>query len=317
MCRYKILLRKTIVFLIILFLVYLYCFTYFLFAEEDFDCECTEDRILILQEPAMRGIDIELLQLRLIELEFFEGEVDGVYDLDVAKAVSNFQESKEMEVSGVVDFATWNALAEGFVTGNDKDKQGPGGEISIVINTYGRTLALYSDGELYKTYPVAIGKPSTKSPIGEWAIIQKSKDWGGGFGTRWLGLNVPWGIYGIHGTNKPWSIGRAASHGCFRMFNRDVEELFEWVPLKARVKVIGERLPIVVNRPLKPGQVGLEVMQLQDNLEAFGLNPGYKDARYGDTTEAAVRELQAQFGLEVNGIADWNVLFILDLPGEE
>ena len=47
-------------------------------------------------------------------------------------------------------------------------------------------------------------------------------NWGGGFGTRWLGLNVPWGIYGIHGTNQPWSIGTQASAGCIRMFNRHV-----------------------------------------------------------------------------------------------
>ncbi|MFW5982252.1 MAG: L,D-transpeptidase family protein, partial [Halanaerobiaceae bacterium] len=284
---------------------------------DDFSCECPADRILILQEPAMQGTDIELLELRLIELGFYEGEVDGVYDLEVAKAVSRFQEDREMDVTGVVDLDTWEALAEGFVTAREKEKNAPDGEISLVINTNSRTLALYSDDEVYKTYPVAIGKPSTKSPIGEWAIIQKSKDWGGGFGTRWLGLNVPWGIYGIHGTNKPWSIGRAASHGCFRMFNRDVEELYEWAPLKTRVKVVGKRLPINVNQVLKPGQVGLEVMQLQDNLEAFGLNPGYKDARYGETTETAVRELQAQYGLEVDGIADWNVLYILDLPGEE
>ena len=153
--------------------------------------------------------------------------------------------------------------------------------------------------------------------MGEWAIITRSKDWGGGFGTRWLGLNVPWGIYGIHGTNKPWSIGRAASHGCFRMFNRDVEELFEWVPVKTRVKIIGKRLPVNVNRPLKPGQMGLSVMQLQDNLQLHGYDPGYKDARYGDTTESAVKELEAQFKLNVDGHADWNILYLLDLPGDE
>lgn len=123
----------------------------------------------------------------------------------------------------------------------------------IIINTYQRTLTLYKDGKPYKRYPVAIGKPTTRSPVGEWAIIGKSKDWGGGFGTRWLGLNVPWGIYGIHGTNKPGSIGRAASHGCIRMFNRDVEELYDIVPVKTRVKIIGRRIPITVNRILKTG----------------------------------------------------------------
>ncbi|MFP4661113.1 MAG: L,D-transpeptidase [Halanaerobiales bacterium] len=36
--------------------------------------------------------------------------------------------------------------------------------------------------------------------------------------------------------DKPWSIGSAASHGCFHMYNRDIEELYEWVPIKTRVK---------------------------------------------------------------------------------
>lgn len=191
------------------------------------------------------------------------------------------------------------------------------GDRRIVINTYKRTLILYIEGEPYKTYPIAIGKPSTKTPIGEWAIISKSRGWGGGFGSRWLGLNVPWGIYGIHGTNKPGSIGRAASHGCIRMFNSNVEELYDLVSLKTRVKIIGERLPINIHRQLKPGQTGLAVMQLQDNLKQFGFEPSYMDARYGPSTTAAVRELEAQFSLKIDGKADWNVIYLVELPANK
>src|SRR5207247_8321933 len=46
-------------------------------------------------------------------------------------------------------------------------------------------------------------------------------------GTRWLGLSLKG--FGIHGTNQPRSIGRAKSHGCIRLRNADVEELFELV----------------------------------------------------------------------------------------
>ncbi|MTI61436.1 MAG: hypothetical protein FH762_15905 [Firmicutes bacterium] len=210
----------------------------------------------------------------------------------------------------------------GFLSGYKRDRvlglQSSSEEkLNIIINTYNRTLTLYKDGKVLKKYPVAIGKPTTKSPIGEWAIIGKSKGWGGGFGTRWLGLNVPWGIYGIHGTNKPGSIGRAASHGCIRMYNHHVEELYELVPVKTRVEIIGERLPVTVNRVLRPGQTGLSVMQLQDNLNERGFNSGYRDARYGATTKEAVLELEAQFELKRDGIADWNVLYILDLPARE
>jgi len=37
--------------------------------------------------------------------------------------------------------------------------------------------------------------------------------------------------FGIHGTSAPQSIGKSASHGCIRLRNRDVEELFELVPV--------------------------------------------------------------------------------------
>lgn len=280
-------------------------------------CDCQEERVLIIADPPMEGYDVFLLQERLTELSFYNGPMDGIYDVEVAKAVALFQEENQLEIDGAVDVLTWAALGDGVVPTNLGDnKRGPQGEISIEVDTYSRILTLYSDGEVFKKYPVAIGKPSTKSPVGEWAIISKSKDWGGGFGTRWLGLNVPWGIYGIHGTNKPWSIGRAESQGCIRMYNRDVEELYEWVPVKTRIKIIGRRLPIQVNIPLKSGQMGLSVMQLQDNLQMIGIDSGYRDARYGETTETAVRELEAQFQLKQDGVADWNVLYLLDLPGE-
>ena len=54
-------------------------------------------------------------------------------------------------------------------------------------------------------------------------------------GTRWIGLSRKG--YGIHGTNNPRSIGRRASHGCIRMRNRDVEELFEMVAVGDRVEI--------------------------------------------------------------------------------
>ncbi len=59
---------------------------------------------------------------------------------------------------------------------------------------------------------------------------------GGGFGSRWMGLNVPWGgKYGIHGTNQPGSIGFNASAGCIRMRNKDVEELYNLVEYNTTV----------------------------------------------------------------------------------
>ena len=60
-------------------------------------------------------------------------------------------------------------------------------------------------------------------------------------GPRWLGLSKKG--YGIHGTNNPASIGRSASHGCIRLRNRDIQELFEMVSVGDAVELYGERTP--------------------------------------------------------------------------
>jgi hypothetical protein len=58
-------------------------------------------------------------------------------------------------------------------------------------------------------------------------------------GTRWMGLNIRG--YGIHGTNTPKSIGKAASHGCIRMAKVDLEELYDLVAVGDTVELIGQR----------------------------------------------------------------------------
>ena len=118
----------------------------------------------------------------------------------------------------------------------------------IVISIRDRRLALLQDGKLIKTYPIAVGTRWTPSPQGEFTIINhavdpvyrhKGKQIPPGednpLGDRWLGLSLKG--YGIHGTNVPRSIGKAASHGCFRMAKQDVEELYREVKIGDRVIV--------------------------------------------------------------------------------
>lgn len=95
--------------------------------------------------------------------------------------------------------------------------------IEIVLKD--KILKLLRSNKVVKQYPVAIGKPSTPTPTGSWKIIHKYL-WGEGFGGRFMQLSVPWGTYGIHGTNKPWSIGQNVSNGCVRMYSSDVAELY-------------------------------------------------------------------------------------------
>lgn len=110
--------------------------------------------------------------------------------------------------------------------------------LQIFIDIDEKTLYLLDGNNLIKKYPVATGKPSTPTPIGRWKVINKAR-WGGGFGSRWIGIDVPWGTYGIHGTNKPSTIGYNASHGCVRMYNRDVEDLYTYVKYGTPVYIYG------------------------------------------------------------------------------
>lgn len=108
----------------------------------------------------------------------------------------------------------------------------------IKIITGSHTLTLYKDNVIYKTYPIAVGKPSTPTPKGTFKIVNRAINPGGPFGVRWLGLNAPYGDYGIHGTNNPSSIGKNVSNGCIRMYNKDVLELSNLVSLGTMVQIV-------------------------------------------------------------------------------
>ncbi len=106
----------------------------------------------------------------------------------------------------------------------------------ITVDRKNKRLDLFQDGALVKSYPVAVGSVLTPTPQGSFRVINKSKNPGGPYGTRWMGLSKP--HIGIHGTNDPSSIGRPASHGCIRMQNKDVEALYDLVPIGTPVKII-------------------------------------------------------------------------------
>lgn len=107
---------------------------------------------------------------------------------------------------------------------------------SIAIDRNSRVLTLFKDGKYYKSYPVAVGRPSLPTPAGTFKIINKQVNPGGPYGARWMGLSKK-GI-GIHGTDTPSSIGTYASHGCIRMYNKDVIELFNLVPVGTIVRIV-------------------------------------------------------------------------------
>jgi hypothetical protein len=174
----------------------------------------------------------------------------------------------------------------------------------IVIDPVKNRLTLYIDGSPYKTYPIALGKRETPTPVGDLKIINKYKNWGTGFGTRWIGLEVPWGTYGIHGTNKPYSIGTDASHGCIRMLNRHVEELYELVEVGTRVTILGHVLgePHMEARRLAKGDSGADVQLIQHLLQNAGYFKGACNGKFGPATERALKAFERDHSLPIDGV---------------
>ncbi|MDN3018723.1 L,D-transpeptidase family protein [Paenibacillus sp. BSR1-1] len=106
---------------------------------------------------------------------------------------------------------------------------------SILISVGKRNLVLYNNGRLVRIFPIAVGKMLTNTPTGEFVIVNRQYNPGGPFGVLWMSLSKQG--YGIHGTNDPSSIGKAVSHGCVRMYNRDVLQLADMVPNGTRVVI--------------------------------------------------------------------------------
>ena len=92
----------------------------------------------------------------------------------------------------------------------------------VLVSIPDRKLALFQDGKVVRIYRVAVGKTSTPSPVGEFKIVNRvtnptyyhkgqviAAGKGNPAGSRWMGLSAKG--YGIHGTNQPNSIGKAAS----------------------------------------------------------------------------------------------------------
>lgn len=116
-----------------------------------------------------------------------------------------------------------------------------------------KMLRFYLDGKLQKEFPIAIGRPKTPTSSGTFKIIEKEKnpEWNSidgkhvsrsdpnnPLGERWMRLGevrndgtVKRRNLGIHGTNNPKSIGTQASGGCIRLNNKDVEWLYDQVPI--------------------------------------------------------------------------------------
>jgi lipoprotein-anchoring transpeptidase ErfK/SrfK len=122
----------------------------------------------------------------------------------------------------------------------------------VLVSIPDRKMAVIENGFVIRTFAVSVGAPVSPSPTGKFKIVNRLAaptyyhagvviPPGGRnpLGPRWVGLNKRG--YGIHGTNAPGSVGRAASHGCIRLRNRDIVQFAKLVNVGDSVEIRGER----------------------------------------------------------------------------
>ena len=279
-------------------------------------CSCGDLHQLWLEEPRMVGEHVQDLQEGLKVAGHYSGLADGVFGPETDRAVRAFQARVGLPQDGVVDMAVWMALGKTCETIVAASLNASGDIIAgsstsralwraILIDTSNLTLTLLENGRPVSQYRVGVGKASTPTPLGYFRVIDKAA-WAGGFGTRWMGLDVPWGEYGIHGTNKPWTVGQRKSGGCIRMLNRDVEKLYAAVEVGMPVIITAGHFGVLGSaRPrVEPGAKGSYVYAVQLRLAKLGYEHAGVDGVYGQATERAIMRLQRDKGLPVTGIVD-------------
>lgn len=180
------------------------------------------------------------IQQLLTEHGLYDAAINSTFDTLTREAIIQFQELEGLPATGLVDPLTYCRLqpaALSQVAPKEPVRRATTAvaRANILITKSSRTLTLFNGNSPLRHYPIAIGKPSTPTPVGNYAIATKIVNPGGILGTRWMGLNYD--AYGIHGTIRPWLIGQMVSNGCIRMHNHNAEELFALVNLGCPVYI--------------------------------------------------------------------------------
>jgi lipoprotein-anchoring transpeptidase ErfK/SrfK len=121
-------------------------------------------------------------------------------------------------------------------------------DFRVLVDLSDRRLTVFRGDEVYARVATAIGRPETPTPTGSYYVNQRllAADPTGPWGPGGIGISAfspvlaDWaqgGPIAIHGTNEPWTIGRAASHGCLRIANDVLARLIRLLPDGTPVRI--------------------------------------------------------------------------------
>lgn len=233
--------------------------------DEEMDENCTIIEFDIAPLQLREGVaSDEVFRVReYLKIKGYTDIGEGNYfDYKLHLAVKRFQSENNLDSGGIIGPKTFkvinddmilNSISIGYneiVLPDEVPK-----EKWILINKESNTLYLYKNKELIDKYPIATGKTPAHTPEGEFYIIKKFVNpfWGGAgkykpvnggapnnpLGRRWLGLNIgAGGTYGIHGNSDINSIGKYVSLGCIRMFNEDIESIYDIIEYNTPVWIV-------------------------------------------------------------------------------
>ncbi|SHE55162.1 Putative peptidoglycan binding domain-containing protein [Tissierella praeacuta DSM 18095] len=197
----------------------------------------------------------EVLKLKsFLKKKGYTDIVDGYYfDNKTKNIVARYQKENGLQSDGIVGKNTYQKINEDMelnkISISEIEVEFTS-EISIgdfiIINKSSNTLYHIREKKIVKKYPVATGKLPEYTPEGKFTIVTKyvNPAWGGAgkhkpikggepnnpLGKRWMGLSIRGGgSYGIHGNSNKNSIGKYISLGCVRMYNEDVEALYNLI----------------------------------------------------------------------------------------
>jgi L,D-transpeptidase ErfK/SrfK len=190
----------------------------------------------------------------------------------------------------------------------------------IVINKAELRLYYFPKGGTLQHYAIGVGKEGFATPVGTTRIVRKTakptwRPTAGSFREKpWLPKVVPpgpdnplgeyalylgWPTYLVHGTNKPFGVGRRVSHGCIRMYPEGVEALFRQVPVGTRVTVVEQDVKVGWHQ----GELFLQAMPTPAQIDE--LEATYRTMSLAPTDVEPL--IAAKIGSELDRV-DWSIV---------
>jgi len=145
-------------------------------------------------------------------------------------------------------FFLFSNFMPNFITATEKKEN-----YKVLVDVDECRLELYQDNKKIRDFKVATGESRAETPLGKYNILKK-ENWGGKFAGTYLQFlknldenGKDQGGWGIHGTDKLWSLGYLLSNGCIRMYPGDAAYLKKTLPVGTEIEFVYDTIDVKDN----------------------------------------------------------------------